>query len=125
MSEGTGTLTVRAFPARLAVGWPLPLSERVTLIPMFGGGVDLVLGETRGIDTTRRSTAIEPILEGGVRAVFALTRRVWLDAHGVEGIDLRPEEFIVDLPSGPERVLLTPRAYTRFGVDFGVFLGKN
>jgi hypothetical protein len=125
MSTGKGTLTLRSFPARLAVGWPLPLGERVTVIPTLGGGIDVVLAETRGIDVTRRSAAVEPTLEGGVRAVAAITRRVWIDVHAFQGIDLRPEEFIVTLPSGPERVLLTPRAYTRLGVDFGVFLGKN
>ncbi|HVU50850.1 MAG TPA: hypothetical protein VHL80_09195 [Polyangia bacterium] len=126
LSSGKGTLRLRTFPARVAVGWTFPVGRRLSLSPAVGGGFDFVLAETRGIDMTRRSRAIEPTMEAGLRAVAALTRRVWIDLQAFQGIDVRPEQFTVMLPnSTKENVFLTPRAYTRVGVDFGVFLGKN
>ena len=125
MSSGQGTLRLRVFPSRLSIGWILPLRRRLTLIPALGGGIDVVLAETRGIDKTRHSTAVEPTVEAGVRAVAALTRRVWIDLEVFQGIDIRPEQFTVMGTSDPETVFMTPRFYTRVGVDFGVFLGKN
>jgi hypothetical protein len=120
-----GTLRLRTFPARLGVAWALPAGRRFTLLPTLGAGFDFVLAETRGIDMTRRSTDLEPTLEAGLRVVAALTHRVWIDLQAFQGINLRPEQFTVMLPTGPENVFLTPRAYARLGVDFGVFLGKN
>ena len=52
---------------------------RFALVPALGAGLDVVLAETRGIVVTRRSTAVEPVVEAGVRARAALTRRLWLD----------------------------------------------
>jgi hypothetical protein len=124
MSSGKGTLTLRAFPVRLAVGWNLPLGASFTLIPALAGGLDLVLAETHGIDVTRRSIALEPTVEAGARLAAALTRRIWIDLQAFQGIDVRPEQFTV-MGSTPETVFMTPRTYTRVGVDFGVYLGKN
>jgi hypothetical protein len=126
MSGGLGTLRTAAFPARVQIGWAVPLGARLTLVPAAGGGFDLVRAETHGIDMTRRSAAVEPTLEGGLRAVLALTRRVWIDLQAFQGVDVRPEQFTVVVPNkGVETLSVTPRAYTRLGVDFGVFLGKN
>ena len=125
MSSGKGTLQLRVLPARVAVGWTFPVGRRLTFVPALGGGLDLVLAQTRGIDMTRRSAAVEPTVEAGFRAVEALTQRVWIDLQAFQGIDVRPEQFTVMGPPGPETVFVTPRAYTRVGVDFGVFLGKN
>jgi hypothetical protein len=127
MSATKGTLTLRTYPARLAIGWTVPLGADLSLLPSIGGGVDVVVAETRGIDTTRRSTALEPTLEVGVRAVEALTHRVWIDLQAFEGIDVRPEQFSINIvgSGASETVFTTPRAYTRVAVDFGVYLGKN
>jgi hypothetical protein len=125
MSSSRGTLRLRVFPARLAAGWTFPVGRRLALLPALGAGFDFVMAETRGIDMPRRSTQLEPTLELGLRAVAAMTQRVWIDIQAFQGIDVRPEQFTVMLPTGPETVLVTPRAYTRLGVDFGVFLGKN
>ena len=125
MSSAKGTLRLRVFPARVAVGWTFPVGRRLQLVPALGGGLDLVLAETRGIDMTRRSAAVEPTIEAGLRVVAALTRRVWIDLQAFQGIDVRPEQFTVMGASATETVFVTPRAYTRLGVDFGVFLGKN
>jgi hypothetical protein len=127
MSATKGTLTLRTFPARLAIGWIVPVGARLSLLPGVGGGFDVVLAETRGIDTTRRSTALEPTLEVGMRAVAAVTHRVWIDLQAFEGIDVRPEQFSINIvgSSASETVFTTPRTYTRVGVDFGVYLGKN
>jgi len=125
LSTGQGKLHLQTFPARVAVGWTVPVGRRLALVPAVGGGFDFVLAETQRIDVTRRSTALEPTLEAGLRAVVALTQRVWIDLQAFQGIDVRPEQFQVMLPNTKENVFLTPRAYTRLGVDFGVFLGKN
>ncbi|HVR03549.1 MAG TPA: hypothetical protein VMT47_15535, partial [Polyangia bacterium] len=128
-SGGHGSLDLRIFPARLALGWTIPLDARFALVPALGTGVDVVLAETRGIIVTRRSTAVEPVVEAGVRARATLTRLLWLDLHAFGGLDLRPEQFIVFTnpmgTSAPETVFMTPRVYTRIGVDFGVYLGKK
>jgi hypothetical protein len=121
-----GTLTLMTYPARVSAGWALPLSARVSLIPAVAGGVDVVQAETRGIDKTRRSTALEPSAEIGVTALWAVTQRVWVELHTFGGVDIRPEEFQVTGSTGQlTDVFMTPRVYTRLGVDFGVFLGKN
>jgi hypothetical protein len=121
-----GTLTLMTYPARVTAGWALPLSARVSLIPALAGGVDVVQAETRGIDKTRRSTALEPSAEMGVTALWALTQRVWVELHTFQGVDIRPEEFQVTSSAGQlTNVFMTPRVYTRLGVDFGVFLGKK
>jgi hypothetical protein len=127
LSSGQGTLRLRTFPARAAMGWTFPIGARLALVPAMGAGVDFVMAETRGIDMTRRSTAVEPTLEAGLRVVAALTHRVWIDLQAFQGIDVRPEQFTVMDPNTLQNVnvFLTPRAYTRLGVDFGVFLGKN
>jgi hypothetical protein len=125
MSAGKGTLTLRMLPARLSLGWPLALGRRLALVPALAGGFDLVIAETHGIDMTRRSSALEPIVEAGVRAVLALTRRVWVDLQAFQGVDIRPEQFTVQEPGGDATVFVTPRTYTRLGVDFGVYFGKN
>jgi hypothetical protein len=126
MSAGKGSLRIETFPARLAFGWTFWLAPRLTLVPALGGGLDLVLAETRGINITRRSAAVEPTLEAGFRAMVTVTQRVWIDLQAFQGIDIRPEEFLVGMGSaGEEIVLMTPRAYTRLGLDFGVYLGKN
>jgi len=57
--------------------------------------------------------------------MLTVTQRVWIDVQAFQGIDIRPEEFLVMGTTGEETVLMTPRAYTRLGVDFGVYLGKN
>ena len=128
-SGGQGSLQLRVFSARLALGWTVPLGARFALVPAVGAGLDVVLADTRGIIVTRRSTAVEPVVEAGVRARATLTRLLWLDLHVFGGLDLRPEQFIVfTSPTGtsaPETVLVTPRVYTRIGVDFGVYLGKK
>jgi hypothetical protein len=55
-----------------------------------------------------------------------MTQHVWIDLQAFQGIDLRPEQFTVTVgASAPETVFMTPRTYTRLGVDFGVYLGKN
>jgi hypothetical protein len=125
MSEGKGTLALRTFPARLAVGWTLPLGSRLAFVPSLAGGLDVVLAGTRGIQLTQRSAAVEPTVEIGMRALATLTQRVWIDLQAFQGLDVRPEEFLVKAPNGDERVFMTPRFYTRLGVDFGVYLGKN
>jgi hypothetical protein len=128
-SGGQGSLNLRVFPARLALGWTVPVGAHFALVPALGAGLDLLLAETRGIVVTRRSTAVEPVVEAGVRARATLTRRFWIDLHASGGLDLRPEQFIVfTSPTGtsaPETVVMTPRVYTRVGVDFGVYLGKK
>ena len=128
-SSGQGSLHLRVFPVRLALGWMVPLGARLALVPALAAGLDVVLAETRGIVVTRRSMAVEPVVEAGVRARAALTPRLWIDLHAFGGLDLRPEQFIVFTSptgtSGPETVLMTPRVYTRIGVDFGVYLGKK
>ena len=62
-----------------------------------------------------------------MRAVAALTHRVWIDLQAFEGIDVRPEQFTINVvgTDASETVFTTPRAYTRVAVDFGVYLGKN
>jgi len=126
MSTGRGTFTLWALPARVAAGWAFPLGSRASVAPTVAGGADLVLARTKGIGQTRQSTAAEPVVEGGFRASLALTRRVWVDLQAFQGIDLRPEVFYVNntAPTG-ETLLMTPRTYTRVGVDFGIFIGKN
>jgi hypothetical protein len=125
MSAGKGSLRLWTFPARLTFGWTFWLGPRLALVPALGGGFDLVLAETRGIDMTRRSAAVEPTVEAGLRAMMTVTQRVWIDLQAFQGIDVRPEEFLVMGTAGEETVLMTPRAYTRLGIDFGVYLGKN
>jgi hypothetical protein len=126
MSDGTGTLKLTTFPARLSVGWALPVGARASVVPAVAGGLDLVLAGTTGIDKTRRSAAVEPTIEAGATALLAVTRRIWADLHVFQGIDVRPEEFQVTNAAGQMTTLfMTPRSYTRLGVDFGVFLGKN
>ena len=125
-ADGPGTLKLTTYPARLAVGWALPLGARLSLVPAVVAGLDVVRAETQGIDKTRRSAAVEPTLEAGATALVALTRRIWIDAHAFEGLDVRPEEFEITGASGQlTNAFMTPRVYTRIGVDFGVFLGKN
>jgi hypothetical protein len=121
-----GRFTWMAVPVRLAAGWALPLGRRLVLVPSLGGGLDLVLAKTTGIGQTRRSSALEPVVEGGVSAILRLTRRIWIDLRAFQGIDLRPEDFYVTTGGTPPSVTLfmTPRTYTRIGVDFGVYLGK-
>src|SRR5262249_10261976 len=99
MPMGTGTLTFRAFPARLAIGWGLALGEGRCLVPTAAAGVDVVLAETRGIGMTRRSSSVEPVLEGGVALRAAVTRHIWIDVQAFQGLDLRPEEFYVTDPA--------------------------
>jgi hypothetical protein len=126
-SDGDGTLTLLVFPARITLGVPLALGSRLALTPAVAGGFDLVLGETRGIGTTRRSSAIEPVAEAGLAFRAALTRRFWFDLQAFQGIDLRPEEFVVTDPNtqADVTVLMTPRTYTRVGANFGFFLGNS
>jgi hypothetical protein len=125
-ADGPGTLKLTTYPARLAVGWALPLGARLSLVPSLAAGLDVVLAQTQGIDKTRRSAAVEPTLEGGMTALVVLTRRIWIDAHAFQGMDVRPEEFEITGASGQvTNAFMTPRVYTRIGVDFGVFLGKN
>ncbi|HEX4406400.1 MAG TPA: hypothetical protein VH560_16290, partial [Polyangia bacterium] len=89
-------------------------------------GLDVVLAQTQGIDKTRRSAAVEPTVEAGATVLVTLTRRIWIDAHAFQGLDVRPEEFEITSASGQAtNAFMTPRVYTRLGVDFGVFLGKN
>jgi hypothetical protein len=126
MSSGAGTFRLWSLPFRLAAGWAIPLDGHLTVTPAIAGGADIVFGQTRGIGQTRQSTALEPAIEGGGTVRWAVTQRVWIDAHVFQGIDLRPEEFFVATsPTSSLTVLMTPRTYTRMGVDFGVFLGKN
>ncbi len=125
-ADGPGTLKLTTYPARLAIGWALPLGARLSLVPAVIAGLDVVRAETQGIDKTRRSAAVEPTLEAGATALVTLTRRIWIDAHAFQGLDVRPEEFEITGASGqPTNAFMTPRVYTRIGVDFGVFLGKN
>jgi hypothetical protein len=121
-----GTFSWMDVPIRVTAGWALPLGRRVVLLPTVGAGADLVLARTTGIGQTRRSLAVEPVVEGGAAAVFQLTRRVWIGLRAMQGVDLRPEEFFVTTGGTPPNVTLfmTPRTYTRLGVDFGVSLGK-
>jgi hypothetical protein len=121
-----GTFTWMDIPIRVTAGWALPLGQRVVLIPSLGAGADIVLARTTGIGQTRRSSALEPVVEGGAAVVFQLTRRVWFGVRAFQGVDLRPEEFFVTTGGTPPNVtvLMTPRTYTRLGVDFGVSLGK-
>jgi hypothetical protein len=127
MAAAAATFSRTAVSARVALGWTLPLSPRVALVPAVGAGLDLVLAETRGIGETRRSSALEPSAEAGLLARLALTQRAWIAVHAFQGLDLRPEVFYVTTGAPPQTVTLfvTPRTYTRIGVDFGVFLGKN
>jgi hypothetical protein len=126
MSNGAGTLTLLAFPARFGLGFPLALGRTLTLTPGAVGGFDVVLAETRGIATTRRSSALEPVAEAGLALRAALTRRFWFDLQAFQGLDLRPEEFSVTNPSTSRSVtiLVTPRTYTRIGANFGFYIGK-
>lgn len=121
----SASVTWMAVPARLSVGWALDLG-RLTLIPAAGAGLDVVLARSQGLGQTRRSSAVEPTLEAGLAAVVSLTRRVWIGARAFQGIDLRPEEFFVTAGSPPQSqtLFVTPRVYTRLGVDFGIHLGK-
>ncbi len=125
-ADSPGILKLTTYPARLAVGWVLPLGARFSLVPAVVAGLDVVLAETQGIDKTRRSAAVEPTLEVGGTALMTLTRRAWIDAHAFQGLDVRPEEFEITGASGQmTNAFMTPRVYARIGVDFGVFLGKN
>jgi hypothetical protein len=121
-----GTFTWMNVPVRLVAGWTLPLGRRLVLAPSVGGGLDLIFARTTGIGQTRRSSAPEPVAEAGVSAILQLTRRVWIDLRAFQGIDLRPEEFVVSTGANPpeQRLFMTPRTYTRLGVDFGISLGK-
>jgi hypothetical protein len=127
MTGGAGQFTFEAFSGRVAVGWVVPLGERLAVIPALGLGADLVLAETQGIGVTRRSSALEPTVEAGASAAWLLTQRFWVGAHAFQGFDLRPEEFYVTTNASPTPLTLamTPRAYVRAGVDFGITLGKN
>jgi hypothetical protein len=122
----SGTFTWMTVPVRASAGWALPVGRRLVVAPALGAGVDLVLASTSGIGATRRSSALEPVLEGGVSATLQLTRRVWIGLRAFQGIDLRPEEFVVSTGGNPaeQRLFMTPRAYTRLGLDFGISLGK-
>jgi hypothetical protein len=124
MSAGMGTLRLRTFPARLTLGWAFRLGKRLALVPAVGAGVDFVLAETQNLAVTRRSQELEPTVEAGLRAIMTLTQRTWIDVQAFQGIDVRPEDFLV-MAAAEERVFMTPRAYTRLGIDFGVYLGKN
>jgi hypothetical protein len=90
------------------------------------GGADVVLAQTRGIGATRRSSAVEPVVEAGLAFRAALTRRFWFDIQVFQGIDLRPEEFYVTDPMTQRSVtiLMTPRTYTRMGANLGFCFGK-
>jgi hypothetical protein len=125
-AASAGSFSWMDVPVRVAAGWAVPLGQRVVLAPTLGAGLDLVLAKTSGIGQTRRTSAIEPVVEGGVSAVLQLTRRIWINLRAFQGVDLRPEEFFVTTGGTPPTVTLfmTPRTYTRVGVDFGVSLGK-
>jgi hypothetical protein len=129
MTAGAGTFTFQAWTARLAVGWvvTLPLAARVFLVPAVAGGADLIAAKTQGIGVTRRSSALEPTVEVGASASWLVTRQLWLGVHAFQGFDLRPEEFYVTTDASPTPLTLamTPRAYFRAGLDFGIYLGKN
>jgi hypothetical protein len=126
MTAGQGSLELRTIPARLALGWSVPLGSRLALVPSLAGGVDVVRAQTRGIDEQRRSSQVEPVAEAGLRLLAQLTRRVWIDAFAFQGLDIRPEAFSVnDAKMVAIPIFTTPRVYTRVGVDFGIYLGKN
>lgn len=126
MTSGQGSLTLRTIPARLALGWTVPIGARLVLVPSVAGGVDVVRAETRGIGVGGRSSAAEPMAEAGLRLLAQLTRRVWIDAFAFQGLAIRPETFSVkDAQMVEIPIFTTPRVYTRIGVDFGVYLGKN
>jgi hypothetical protein len=127
MTGGAGTFALSALSARVALGWVVPLAERLSLIPALAAGADFVRAETSGIGLTRRSSAVEPTVEGGLSLTWLVTQRFWIGARAFQGVDLRPEEFYVTTDAAPSRLTLavTPRAYVRAGVDFGVTLGKN
>jgi hypothetical protein len=125
-SATAGTFTWMSVPIRVTAGWAIPVGGRLVLAPSLGSGIDLIFAETKGTNQTRRSSAAEPVVEAGVSAILQLTRRVWIDARAFQGIDLRPEEFVVSTGGNPpeRRLFMTPRTYTRLGVDFGISLGK-
>ncbi len=127
MTGGAGTFTFDAAAARLAVGWVIPLPAHVSLVPAVAGGADLIQAKTQGIGVTRRSSALEPTVEVGGSATWLATRQLWLGVHVFQGFDLRPEEFYVttDASPTPLTLVMTPRAYVRAGLDFGIYLGKN
>jgi hypothetical protein len=126
MTSGQGALRLRTIPVRGTLGWTVPIGARLALVPSVAGGVDVVRAETHGIDQGGRSSAAEPMAEAGLRLLAQLTRRVWIDAFAFQGLAIRPETFsvkdakMVDIP-----IFTTPRVYTRVGVDFGIYLGKN
>jgi hypothetical protein len=127
MTSGAGTFTFQSLATRVAVGWVLLLGARGSVVPAIGGGVDVIQAKTQGIGVTRHSSALEPTVEAGASATWLVTRHFWLGAHAFGGFDLRPEEFYVTTPASPTPLILamTPRAYVRASVDFGIYLGKN
>jgi hypothetical protein len=131
MTGGAGTFTFQSWAARFAVGWVIPISwplpARVSVVPAVGVGADLIAAKTQGIGVTRRSSALEPAIEVGASAIWLVTRSLWLGVHAFQGFDLRPEEFYVTTDASPTPLTLamTPRAYVRAGLDFGIYLGKN
>jgi hypothetical protein len=126
MTSGHGSLTLRTIPARLALGWTVPVAARLALLPSVAGGLDVVRAETHGIGVGGRSSAAEPMAEAGLRLLAQLTRRVWIDAFAFQGLTIRPETFwVTDAQMAEIPIFTTPRVYTRVGVDFGVYLGKN
>jgi hypothetical protein len=62
--------------------------------------------------------------EAGGAATLALGRRAWLRLQALQGVDLRPEQFVVGggVPPQQQVVFMTPRLYVRVGLDFGLFL---
>jgi hypothetical protein len=126
MTAGQGSLSLRTIPVRGILGWTVPIGTRLALVPSVAGGVDIVRAETHGIDLGGRSSAAEPMAEGGLRLLAQLTRRVWIDAFAFQGLTIRPETFSVkDAKMDDIPIFTTPRVYTRVGVDFGIYLGKN
>jgi hypothetical protein len=127
MSAGAGEFTFSAVSGRLALGRVVPVGPGLALVPALGGGVDVVLAHTTGIDRTRKSSAVEPVVEAGASLFWLPTAHFWLGARLQGGLDLRPEEFFVTTDASPTPVtlLMTPRGYVRVGVDFGVSFGKN
>jgi hypothetical protein len=129
MTGGAGTFTFQSLATRVALGWVVPLGDQVSVVPAIGGGVDFARAKTQGIGVTRRSSGLEPTLEAGASATWLATRHFWLGAHVFQGLDLRPEEFFVTIDADtnptPLTLAMTPRAYVRAGVDFGIYLGKN
>jgi hypothetical protein len=123
MTAGAGALTLLAFPARIAAGWVLPIADDLSVVPTVATGFDLIMAETRGIGLTRRSSALEPIIEAGGALRARLTRHIWIDVQAFQGLDLRPEEFYVTDPMTQRSLtlLVTPRIYTRVRLNFGVF----